>query len=384
MTKVKIETITPVHIGTGDTKLPIFYMEDGEYMSFYDEQEVLSCVPDKILLDKQFLDKLSHFSDKGARSGQSPSKYLQNTLKRYVDFSKLSPRYQLKSDVDYYITENKKYNEQIKTLDKPYIPGSSLKGAILNAVYYSFLLFKGKELSYKLSHIEKLSLESIMEALGISGDFIKKFNSCLTVRDVPFNELRVMDAKRLDTRDEKKDLSDALPLFECIDYGQDTTDSYILINQEKLNLIKGEDNDSEACKQLKNCLNYKMIRLACNRYMLDILNEELNLDDNLDFYSKNNLRNALEGLKKNVANKENNAFYLRIGSSTNYFSKTVSLLFKNKFPHEYDKRFNQSFSPSNRKNTRAKSDTLPKTRMLYLDEQVGNCYPGVIRIEYVD
>ena len=160
--------------------------------------------------------------------------------------------------------------------------------------------------------------------------------------------------------------------------------SYILINQEKLNLIKGEDNDSEACKQLINCMNYKIIRLACNRYMLDILNEELNLDDNLDFYSKNNFRNALEGLKKNVANKESNAFYLRIGSSTNYFSKTVSLLFKNKFPHEYDKRFNQSFSPSNRKNTRAKSDTLPKTRMLYLDEQVGNCYPGVIRIEYVD
>ena len=380
MTKVKIETITPVHIGTGDTKLPIFYMEDGEYLSFYDEQEVLSCVPDKVLLDKQFLDKLSNFSDKGARSGQSPSKYLQNTLKRYVNFSKLSPRYQLKSDVDYYITENKKYNEQIKTLDKPYIPGSSLKGAILNAVYYSFLLFKGKELSYKLSHIEKLSLESIMEALGISTAFIKEFNSCLTVRDVPFNELRVMDAKRLDTRNEKKDLSSALPLFECIDYGQNTTDSYILINQEKLNLIKGEDNNSEACKQLINCMNYKMIRLACNRYMTDILEEELELDDDIAFYSKNKLRNALEGLKTDIENTESNAFYLRIGSSTNYFSKTVSLLFKNKFPRIYTQRFNKSFAPSRNTN----SHSLPKTRVFYIDEQVGNRYPGVIRIEYVD
>lgn len=380
MTKVKIETITPVHIGTGDTKLPIFYMEDGEYLSFYDEQEVLSCIPDKVLLDKQFLDKLSHFSDKGARSGQSPSKYLQNTLKRYVNFSKLSPRYQLKSDVDYYITENKKYNEQIKTLDKPYIPGSSLKGAILNAVYYSFLLFKGKELSYKLSHIEKLSLESIMEALGISTAFIKEFNSCLTVRDVPFNELRVMDAKRLDTRNEKKDLSSALPLFECIDYGQNTTDSYILINQEKLNLIKGEDNNSEACKQLMNCMNYKMIRLACNRYMTDILEEELELDDDIAFYSKNKLRNALEELKTDIENTESNAFYLRIGSSTNYFSKTVSLLFKNKFPRIYTQRFNKSFAPSRNTN----SHSLPKTRVFYIDKQVGNRYPGVIRIEYVD
>lgn len=376
MTKVKIETITPVHVGTGDIKLPVFYMDDGECMSFYDEKEVFAQIPNNVLLDKNFLKKLSHFNEKG----QSPSKYLQDTMRRYVDFSKLSPRYQLKSDVDYYITENKKYNEQIKTLDKPYIPGSSLKGAILNAVYYSFLLFKGKELSYKLSHIERLSLESIMEGLGIPTAFIKEFNSCLTVRDVPFNELRVMDAKRLDTRDEKKDLSSALPLFECIDYGQDTTDSYILINQEKLNLIKGEDNDSEACKQLMNCMNYKMIRLACNRYLLDILNEELNLDDDIAFYSKNKLRNALEGLKTDIENTESNAFYLRIGSSTNYFSKTVSLLFKNKFPRIYTQRFNKSFAPSRNTN----SHSLPKTRVFYLDEQVGNRYPGVIRIEYVD
>lgn len=380
MTRVKIETITPVHVGTGDTKLPIFYMKDGKYMSFYDEREVLSQIPNNVLLDEEFLNKLSCFNDKGPHDGQSPSKYLQDTLRRYVDFSKLTPRYQLSINLNK-IGENKKYNEQIKTLDKPYIPGSSLKGAILNAFYYSFLLFKGKELSYKLSSIRKFTFESIMESIDIPADFIKKFNSCLIVRDIPFNELRVMDAKRLDTRDEKKDLSDALPLFECIDYGQDTTDSYILINQDKLDLLKREYKDSKACKQLEKCMNYKMIRVACNRYMLDLLNEELALDNDFEFYTKNNLRNALEGLKANVANKESNAFYLRIGSSTSYFSKTISLLFKNKFPNEYKKRFNQSFLPSDRK---ARAETLPKTRMFYKDNNVGNRYPGVIRIEYTD
>ena len=64
-----------------------------------------------------------------------PTKIL--SMKKDIDYNKLKPIYSLRADFAKIPKGN--ISEQLKSLNKPYIPGSSIKGAIMNAVFYDFI-----------------------------------------------------------------------------------------------------------------------------------------------------------------------------------------------------------------------------------------------------
>ena len=72
---------------------------------------------------------------------------------------------------------------------------------------------------------------------------------------------------------------------------------------------------------------------------------------------------------------------LRVGNSTNYFFKSISLLIKSKSPDLYYKYFDMSFSPSTKGPTKAKGNTLPKTKVV-LSNGNKDCLAGFILLSY--
>lgn len=128
----KIEIITPVHIGSGDKiESPCFYREndDDTVAKRYSFSDILSQLPPSVLTDPKFLRNLS-------RKQNNKNAQYQN-IDRYINYSKLNELYCVKDENEYDLSESG-YDiyEQIKDLDKPYIPGSSIKGALINAWFY--------------------------------------------------------------------------------------------------------------------------------------------------------------------------------------------------------------------------------------------------------
>ena len=127
--KTKITIISPVHIGTGETKLSFEYIKKNNVMYNYNLQQLF--IPDKVLLDYRFLSSLYNSSNGSKRDE------LNKVLRNHIDYTKSTSQYQLRADFE--DDQIKNVAVQVKSLNKPYISGSSLKGAVMNAIYYDFI-----------------------------------------------------------------------------------------------------------------------------------------------------------------------------------------------------------------------------------------------------
>lgn len=129
MVEMKINTITPVHIGTGDVYMSSEYFLDTAKIG-NKEYPVFR----RIDIRKYFtsLDKTTQ--DRFLKDLLNPKYKLRKVsteFQRYFAFNMCSSRPNPGNEI----------HENIKILDKPYIPGSSIKGAIENAILFNALNF---------------------------------------------------------------------------------------------------------------------------------------------------------------------------------------------------------------------------------------------------
>lgn len=151
MVKFNIKTITPVHIGTGDVFM------SSEY--FLDTVEIQN----KKYSAFKRIDLIKYFNSLNESEQNELSKNLLNP--NYI-LPKLSDEY-----LRYFAFNNCKerpnpgngIHENIKVKDRPYIPGSSIKGAIENALIYNSLSFR--------------DIEDMFNHGRFNDSFIKKFFS---------------------------------------------------------------------------------------------------------------------------------------------------------------------------------------------------------------
>ena len=148
---MNINTITPVHIGTGDVYMSSEYFLDKAKIN-NKEYPVFR----RIDLRKYFssLDKVGQ--DKFSNDLLNPKYILpkiSNKYQRYFAFNKCVSRPNPGNEI----------HENVKILDKPYIPGSSIKGAIENAILFNALSSK--------------DIEKMFNGRGINENVIKRFFS---------------------------------------------------------------------------------------------------------------------------------------------------------------------------------------------------------------
>lgn len=388
--KSKITIITPVHIGTGEEKMSFEYNKEDNVLYCYDPKELFLCKSSKELLDKRFLNSLLKSNDGSKRDE------LNRMMKKDVDYNKLKSIYSLRAE----FTKIPKGNvsEQLKSLNKPYIPGSSIKGAIMNAIFYDFIknhlddfckYIKNKVATTK----NKPDIDDFLKYCDSRLlDLVKQISNCIICRDIFYENLVLVEPIRKNVYDNKKDKL-SLSNFECIDANQTCDDELIKINSVRKNVIIGaleEENlkngNIKFCNEFMEYLSINKIIKVCRAYFHDILGEEIKMEKNNNYYIQEGLDKKLNEFYKNPVP---NGFYMRIGGNTNYFFKTVSYLIKNNDNGFYTRYFYKVFSPKDKPKDEPKGknkayplpDKMPATRTIYLDDLYAY-YPGVIKVEF--
>ncbi|WP_286669522.1 type III-A CRISPR-associated RAMP protein Csm5 [Thomasclavelia cocleata] len=385
--KTKITIISPVHIGTGETKLSFEYIKKNNVMYNYNLQQLFSCIPDKVLLDYRFLSSLYNSSNGSKRDE------LNKVLRNHIDYTKSTSQYQLRADFE--DDQIKNVAVQVKSLNKPYIPGSSLKGAVMNAIYYDFIrnhfnsfckyikneVKKNNRLKGKCN-IDDFLLDYYQFECSRSDfvEFINLFASCFMFADVFFDNMVLVHAERNKVYIDKKSVNIPIFDFECIDANQEFTGNIIKIDSRKRNCLKEKYQNFKFYDDLIEYISINKIIKVCRNYFKEIIGEEKEMEDVNNYYNMSCIKQMYEEVIPN-------SFYMRIGRNTNYFFKTISYLIKKNNYKLYEDYFYKVFSlkdkPKNNKNSfYPKPDLMPATRMFYTDDYY-DYYPGVIKIEFI-
>lgn len=393
MSMDRIEILSPVHIGTGEIiESPSFHRVGNDDFAYrYNFLDILSQMPASVLTDEQVLRSLS--------IKQSKKTELYNSVLKTVDYQKLTPLYTVKyNDEDEIIDTGYDVFEQIKDLDKPYIPGSTIKGALLNAWFY--YLVKN---NYSRSIVEdvlqnKNSLRNLtfinflMPSLVDCSEFLKAIQSCLECVDIYFEKMEVFNAKRIGAGENMEGEPIPLQFCECIQTGQTSQADMFRIDEFRKGLIikqlnKYSDNTEilDCYQKILNALTKETIAKACNEFTEDVLKidkqqryKELYLKDYLETVDHiEEIHNDL----KSITSENKKEFILRVGKNTNYFSKCITYIIKTESPELYEKYFDRVFSPCTFGDTKAYSNSLPKTRVVYYSDY-DNFLPGFIKVTY--
>lgn len=384
--KAKISIISPVHIGTGNVKLSFEYNKHGNVIYNYDLQKLFSYIPEKKLLDSKFLESLCLL-----KNGISTRDTMNNFLRMDIDYEKISPQYQLRAD----FTEIQKKNiaEQLKSLNKPFIPGSSLKGAVMTAIYYDFISEHLKSFcQYIKKSVKNKNNINIFNFLRYYYHypkdliyFQKLFANCFMFTDVFFDKMVLVHAIRnkVDDDDEK---NLAINDYECIDVKQECESNIIIINDSRKENLKHLYKYKQYYKDFVKYIDIKKIIEVCQNYFKDNISEEIEMEKDNSYYVKEGLDKKLNEFYEDTVS---NGFYMRIGANTNYFFKTVSYLIKKNDSNLYNKYFYKVFSPKDKPKDEPKGknkayplpDKMPATRTIYVDDLYAY-YPGVIKIEF--
>lgn len=387
-----VKTLTPIFIGTGRTIEAPSFQEKGKYLYCYNFEDLLTTIPTEVLMDPRNLKEL--MKQKASRNTYNRIFY------KNIDYSKFKPLYKVAWNQDFRFSDDGlDIGEQYKDFDNPYIPGSSLKGAIENAFEYYFLKkylgnnekFTQKVKEYLPKCKDGLKSGTLFHLLfGIpeqeADEFCKKMYSCLLVSDIYFKDLAVYEATRSTI---KQDIP--LAFYECIERNKMSQNQTIFeIDQYKMNcLIKSDLVNESKCekgfKAIYQMFTKEYLLKMINNFTYDVLKAEK--DDSYELYEEVDYRinDWIPDMIRKIreVNKSNNQAILRIGKGNGYFYKTLSYLFKSKLPDffENENNFYSIFSPVSRKSrNKPKPKTMPDSKVILKDSS-GSYLAGFIQIE---
>lgn len=125
--EIKLETLTPIHIGSGEEISPIGYVVENGYVKIVNLYELLK---DESFDKKGFVEYVERCADN--RRIPYIGYFDKRILDRHVEYS-----LKLKAN----LSENRLLNikESVNVNGRFYIPGSSIKGSLLSAIYWKKL-----------------------------------------------------------------------------------------------------------------------------------------------------------------------------------------------------------------------------------------------------
>ena len=340
--KCKIETFSPVHIGTGEQIYPFDYVVDGEYYIRYLLENLVERYPSRV---DDLAGKIEHFANRRESRGE------QFSLNGFL------------TDEEIDIRENWEYSgfielettrliieqlssgfqadifEAIKTIQNElYIPGSSIKGSIRNAIAYSYLkkdnrlLHRVKE---KISRwqksrgkddIGKVAIEELFrnsgEVKGIQSDILKAVSVSDTQTLSPDENLGICATKTVSIG-ERNNYKRWWSFYEVI-----LEDRTLILD---INLSENWLENQRAFELLGwnkflggKRIDFDFIINCCNDFAFDLINHEI------DFYEKynreelfNEALNFYDELKDKIETVENNECILRLGKGTGWTGITA-------------------------------------------------------------
>ena len=160
----KISILTPVHISSGNKNACFLYHPDkNDHFNCYRIEDLLQFIPPQKLLELQ--------PDNASNNGK---KDIIKLFNNYINYNQLKPQYFLFYKFKPF---SKDVTEQVKSLNKPYIPGSSIKGAIMNAIIFNLLNDNKEKIKEFKTQLNNNNIIQVHRSYLINLDFVYDVNS---------------------------------------------------------------------------------------------------------------------------------------------------------------------------------------------------------------
>lgn len=308
--KVKVELITPLHIGDGNR------LAKTDYVAGHHEVFILDLDKISNKIGKEDLDEFVKTVEKSFKNSRA--------LENFLSKRKINPK-----DVSKYSIKNKATESlgEILTAVKtpnflPYVPGSSLKGAIRTALQYKFLKENPNNLSRVLNHALKrgvkarqagLEVERIIRGKENSPHYdLLRFFKIADSKPVSSSSLAVFTVKILEKIGRTYSMRGVPITVEAV---KPETVFETTITLEKL--------DEKYLSELGlKSIDIGTIISACNDFSKDICENEIKFFEEC---GNRELHTFYENLRRQI---KDDSLLVRVGWGSGYDATTIGLLLK--------------------------------------------------------
>ncbi len=295
----ELSIISPVHIGNGNEFTLIdFIMENKNFINIDFDKVVDYCSEKNIKLAEEIEAKLDKFKMEEffKKNHLNPEDFSRYAIPLKIDFDRIR---QTKPRVREFIKDANKF---------PYVPGSSIKGAIRTAILWSAL--QDKDI---FEYCDELYNSRVNPQTAC-----KKLEQEIFGKDAHEDILRVLrisDTKRLDIKNlEVNEIKiignqESIPTYiESLKAGSNT--NFNLWIDEKF-----------LSKDMNKFLNIKNILKICNEFSMSVAEKQSIYNDFEDATRKF----FTEDLKNNIKSCKENEAIFNIGWGGGWYSKTIGL-----------------------------------------------------------
>ncbi len=373
--KYQLKTITPVHIGTGETLSQIDGFYDNGRWHRIDIDAVLAAIPESEL------NRLTVAM--GGRDFQ---------WRRYLPKNQPSSRYTLPCPEDPRETE---IRETIKhPSSRPMIPGSSIKGAIRTALLWGFMDDDNQEaqkaFEYSVNYLKgqlqrkpnrswagqdierhvlgKDPNHDLMRAVQVSDTAPIPIEALEmgVAWTVTLNQRGELVQKREGGR-EYKNFVEQIRAKQSSDFSI-KIDKSLFGQREKRELGYSDHQERVVCEELADVCNFVTVELAKDEAEF------------YDYYGLPELASFYESLSNQIENLRDGAFILQIGWGTGYLPKTVTGLLTGD-DNDLMMRLRRHYRLGRSRSGRDYYDEeFPKTRRVLYDRQSPKSPLGWVQI----
>jgi CRISPR type III-A-associated RAMP protein Csm5 len=370
MNRFLIETITPLHIGSGRTlqgNTEYLYFSESKTVSIIDERKILRIIGD------ENIDRWVNIIEKGENlldylKQRSPTKYISpsQTDKRLLKVKGNSNPTNGKSGIR---------EQQFSGNGQPILPGSSLKGAVRTAILNQVIL-KNPFYAQQLRDFKSIDFRgkpkfsgNKLEKKYFGGDANHDIFRLLRIGDTHFNQTECILAETLNEEGGDQKIKQSVQQhIECIPANQ----SALCGVQIPQDLIKQIENRPTELSQMKEIDSVKSIPIIFDQIKAHSKKhiekeikkyELLNLPNQADSYVE-----TLKDINESYQNLSKNQCILRVGYGTGYLSMTggwAEEQWKNIPNIDFKKEIND-LATAVRNNDRYNGMALPKSRKIVL------------------
>lgn len=401
--KLQIKTLSPVHIGNGEKYNGLAYIANRENVLFYDSNKIMENLTTQqkqrfTLWLEQNIGEIERLETqkrnerdeekkrkiiqalREAQKKLSLREFVENSIRDTTTKNKFNNNFLYSVKAETNVFNNVDIDCFIKQTNKPYIPGTEIKGAIRTAVAYHLLQNEGhwKYFKKELENFWNNYRKELQQISGQKGRWVNDVKKKLTkemgkIEDTLQNKL----FRSIDKNDAKYDL---LKLLHIGDTELKASSNCLFVSKfEVTGISRGFPLFQELCKKdmVFACHGFKLEnnktildKLGFNSeqkpIVLDIKNllnccyvftERLLLEE-IDYFNKINNKQIVAKLQNIKQQNTLTSPVIRIGKNEGYLSLTMGLLVKDKDKALYDNVLCHAT-----KNT-SYTGTFPKTRRI--------------------
>lgn len=369
MNKILIETITPLHIGSGRTlqrNTEYLYFNESKTVSIIDERKVLKIIGDEnidkwVTIIEKGESLLDYLKQRSPTKSISPSQTDKRLLKVKGDSNPTSGRSGIREQL-------------FSGNGQPILPGSSLKGAVRTAILNQAILknssFANRINDFKEVYNGRVKYKGVqLEKKYLGGDPNHDIFRLLRIGDTHFNQTECILAETLNEEGGVQKIKQSVQQhIECIPANQSALCG-VQIPQDLIREIKKRPSELSLMKGIDSFESIPAIFTQIKAHSKKHIEQEikkyelLNLPKQADSYVE-----TLKDISESCQNLSENQCILRVGFGTGYLSMTggwAEEQWKSIPNIDYKKEMND-LATAVRKNDRYNGMALPKSRKIVM------------------